>query len=59
MSFFRLEIFNEKGRTIELRHINLPGVTTVEKALVSKYVNNIKRDARERGFGFRVKREDE
>lgn len=59
MAFFRLEIFNEKGKTIELRHIDLPGIRTVEKALQSAYVNRVKRDARERGYGFRVKREDD
>lgn len=59
MSFFRLEMFDEKGKVQELRHVNLSGVHTVEKALQSAVVGKLKREARLRGFGFRVKREDD
>ena len=58
MSFFRCEIFDEKGKIVELRHVQL-SVGSVNQALQSAVVNKLKKSARERGFGFRVKREDE
>ena len=56
--FFRLEIFDEKGKIIEVRHVEI-SVGTVQQALQSKVVNKVKKSARDRGFGFRVKREDD
>lgn len=58
MAFFRVEVLNDKGKTIELRHVDLPALT-VQQALNSAVVNKIKKEARARGYGFRVKREDE
>lgn len=58
MAFFRLEIFDEKGKIMEVRHVQL-SCSTVMQALQSAVVNKVKKDARNRGFGFRVKREED
>ena len=58
MAFFRLELFNEKGKVVEMRHVQL-SCSTVMQALQSAVVNKVKKDARNRGYGFRVKREDD
>lgn len=57
MAYFRIEVMDEKGKIIELRHVDLLA-RTVEQALHSVVVNRIRREAKERGYGFRVKRED-
>lgn len=59
MAFFRLELFDEKGKVVEMRHIQLSGCGSVQKALQSAVVNKLKKEARERGYGFRVRREDD
>ncbi len=57
MAFFRLETMSE-GRIIDSRHIEI-SVNTVDEALKHPTVIKFKHKARNEGFGFRVKREDE
>ena len=58
MPFFRVEVMDTKGKTIEIRHVEL-GVKSVALALNSALVNKIKREAKANGYGFRVKLEEE
>ena len=58
MPFFRVEIMDEKGRIVEMKHVELQA-KSVMTALQSKEVNKIKKDARGHGYGFRVKLEEE
>lgn len=58
MPFFLLEMYDDKGKVIEKRHINMDGVNTVEKALKHVRAMKMKREAMVRGFAFRCKRED-
>jgi len=59
MSFFRLEMLNEKGTIVDSRHVNIPKCHTVDEALQDTITIRWKREAKERKLGFRVKREDD
>lgn len=56
--FFRCEIFNDKGKIIEERHVQV-SVGGVEDATKNEKVQALKKKAMNMGFGFRVKRCDE
>lgn len=56
--YFRCEIFDEKGRIIEQRHVQVP-VGGVEDATKNDKVQRLKKKATQQGFGFRVKREED
>jgi len=56
--FFKCEIFNEKGKIIEERHVQV-SVGGVEDATKNEKVQALKKKAYQQGFGFRVKREDD
>lgn len=58
MPFFRVEVMDAKGKIIEMRHVELE-CKTVGQACNSTKVNKLKKDARQMGFGFRVKLEEE
>ena len=58
MPFFRVEVLGANGKMIEVKHVDLKAITVMQ-ALQSKEVNKIKKDAKEQGFGFRVKLEEE
>lgn len=53
--FFKCEMFNEKGKIIEERHIEVK-VGTVDDATKNEQVAKLKKKARDQGFGFRVQR---
>jgi len=55
--FFKCEIFNEKGKIIEERHVEV-SVGGVTDATKNEKVQKLKKKAYQQGFGFRVKRED-
>jgi hypothetical protein len=55
--FFKCEIFNEKGKIIEERHVEI-SVGGVTDATKNEKVQKLKKKAYQQGFGFRVKRED-
>jgi len=55
--FFKCELFNEKGKIVESRHIEV-SVGGVEDATKNEKVLKLKKKARDQGFGFRVKKED-
>lgn len=57
MAWFRVEVMNEKGKVIELLHVDLPA-TSVMQALNTSKVKKIKKEARFQGMGFRVKLEE-
>lgn len=57
MSFFKCEIFNDKGKIIEERHIEV-NVGDVNDATKNEKVTKLKKKAQQQGFGFRVRRED-
>jgi hypothetical protein len=56
--FFKCEMFNTDGKIIETRHIEV-SVGTVDEALKHEKIIKLKNKAKDQGFGFRVKREDE
>lgn len=55
--YFKCEIFNDKGKIIEERHIEV-NVGDVNDATKNEKVAKLKKKAQQQGFGFRVKRED-
>lgn len=59
MAFFLLEMYNDKGKVIEKRHVNMDGVHTVEKAIKHKRAQKMRKDASNQGFAFRCRREDD
>lgn len=59
MAFFRLEMFDTKGKTTEVRHIDMPGISTVAKALKHEKAVLMKKRAMLEGVAFRCKREDD
>lgn len=58
MGTFCVEMFTSDGKIEKLSHVNLPGVSTTDKALNNEQVKKYKREAMLRGLAFRVKRED-
>lgn len=56
--YFRCEIFNDKGKIIEERYVQV-SVGGVEDATKNEKVQALKKKAYQQGFGFRVKRCDE
>jgi hypothetical protein len=56
--FFKCEIFNDKGKIIEERHVQV-SVGGVEDASKNEQIQKLKKKAMNMGFGFRVKREDD
>jgi hypothetical protein len=59
MSFFRLELLDKAGKIVDTLHVNIQNRHSVDDALQDGYVKKVQRDAKERGLGFRVKREDD
>lgn len=57
MSFFKCEIFNDKGKIIEEKHIEV-NVGDVNDATKNEKVAKLKKKTQQQGFGFRVRRED-
>jgi hypothetical protein len=55
--YFKCEIFNDKGKIIEERHVEV-SVGTVDDATTNVKVQALKKKARDQGFGFRVQRMD-
>lgn len=55
--YFKCEIFNDKGKIIEERHIEV-NVGDVNDATKNEKVAKLKKKAQQQGFGFRVRRED-
>ncbi len=55
--YFKCEIFNDKGKIIEERHIEV-NVGDVNDATNNEKVAKLKKKAQQQGFGFRVRRED-
>jgi len=56
--FFKCEIFNDKGKIIEERHVQV-SAGGVEDATKNEQVQKLKKKAAQQGVGFRVKREDD
>jgi len=56
--YFKCELFNEKGKIVEERHVEV-SVGGVEDATKNDKVQKLKKKARDQGFGFRVKRMDD
>lgn len=56
--YFKCEIFDKDGKMIESRHIQV-SAGGVEDATKNEKVMALKKKARNMGFGFRVKREDD
>ena len=56
--FFKCEIFNDKGKIIEERHVEI-SVGGVTDATKNEKVIALKKKAQQQGFGFRCKREDD
>lgn len=55
--FFKCEMFNDKGKIIEERHIEVK-VGDVSNAAKNEKVAAMKKKALQQGLAFRVKRED-
>ena len=55
--YFKCEIFNDKGKIIEERHIEV-NVGDVNDATKNEKVAKLKKKAQQQGLGFRVRRED-
>lgn len=56
--FYKLETFDKSGKLIDSKHVEF-SVGTVEDALREKIVKTLQAKAKQMGFGFRVKREDD
>lgn len=56
--YFRCQLFDDKGKIIEERHIEV-SVGDVSDAAKNEKVMALKKKATQQGFGFRVKREDD
>jgi len=55
--YYKCEMFAKDGKIVEERHIKVK-VGTVDDATKNEQVAKFKKKARDQGFGFRVKRED-
>lgn len=55
--YFKCELFDEKGKIIEERHIEVTA-GSVDDATKNEKVQALKKKARNQGFGFRVQRMD-
>ena len=55
--YFKCEIFNDNGKIIEERHIEV-NVGDVNDATKNEKVAKLKKKAQQQGLGFRVRRED-
>ena len=56
--YFKCKIFDDKGRTIEERHVQV-AAGGVEDATKNEQVQKLKKKAAQQGFGFHVKRMEE
>ena len=56
--YFKCEIFDNKGKIIEERHVQV-SAGGVEDATKNEKVQVLKKKAQQQGFGFRVKRMDD
>lgn len=59
MSTFRLEMFDDKGKTEFVKHINISGTCSVDDAAKAEVVKQFKKEASLKGLAFRIKREEE
>lgn len=55
--FFKVEIFNDKGKIIEERHVEI-SVGGVTDATKNEKVIALKKKATQMGFGFRCRMEE-
>lgn len=56
--FFRLETFDNGGKILDKRHVEI-SCGDVDAAQKSEVVLKAKAEAKKRGLGFRIKREDD
>lgn len=56
--YYRLETFDKDGKIIDSKHVEF-SVGTAEDVLREKVVKTLKDKAKQMGYGFRVKREDD
>ncbi len=59
MSWFRVEIYDEKGQTIEKQFIELPQQTVEEALTHSTIIKRLQVEAKRQGNGFRIMKESE
>jgi ribosome recycling factor len=58
MSYFRIEIMNDVGKSIEVRYMEL-NAQTVEEAMRTESIKKLRKEASHLKLAFRVTRQDQ